>query len=121
MNGSTAPVNGVNGASSSVNGAAAAAAAGDGGAAGGSWRAPLPSVFRFTDSLHPNAAAAMAELRSAGKEIMMLTGDNASSARVIAGKVGIPEEAVHASLTPADKLKLVERARKVSRCKLTSS
>jgi len=79
--------------------------------------ANLACVFRFSDSLHPKARAAAAALgaakwRDQGMRLMMLTGDNPASANTIAEKVGLSAESVNAGLTPADKLRIVEEARR---------
>lgn len=82
------------------------------------WRSEnLACVFRFADSPHPKAAAAVSTLREGawrggeGMRLLMLTGDNPASAAAIARDVGLPAEAVNAGLTPGDKLRIVERAR----------
>ena len=78
----------------------------------------LTRVFRFADAVHPKALAAVSTLqsgswRSDGKpmRVMMLTGDNETSARAVAAAVGLNSKDVHAGLTPSEKLRLVERAR----------
>ena len=84
---------------------------------GTTWDASsLSSVFRFADSLHPKAADSVAKLaagkwRDDGMRLLMLTGDNEQSARAISDAVGLPPNAVNASLTPGDKLRIVEEAR----------
>ena len=84
----------------------------------------LTRVFRFADAVHPKAAAATAALRAGAwrgdkkpMRVMMLTGDNATSARAVADAVGLPREYVHAGLTPSEKLRLVERARSDAKSK----
>ena len=84
----------------------------------------LNRVFRFADAVHPKAAAATAALRAGAwrgdkkpMRVMMLTGDNATSARAVADAVGLPREDVHAGLTPSEKLRLVERARSDAKSK----
>ena len=78
----------------------------------------LTRVFRFADAVHPKAAAAVSTLRAgswrsdgAPMRVMMLTGDNETSARAVAHAVGLRGEDVHAGLTPSEKLRLVEGAR----------
>ena len=57
--------------------------------------------------MRPGARRAIAELHALGvREIVMLTGDNASSARAVAREVGI--DTVRAGLLPADKVAEVE-------------
>ena len=66
----------------------------------------LLGVFAFGDAAKPTAAAAVKRLVDAGLRVVLLTGDNAGSARVLAAQVGIGE--VHAQVLPADKAAVVE-------------
>lgn len=60
----------------------------------------------LADELRSNAAEVIARLRKDGiRHIAMLTGDAEATARSLAGEAGIDE--VHASLLPADKVRLV--------------
>jgi Cd2+/Zn2+-exporting ATPase len=54
------------------------------------------------DTLRPESAAVIAELKALGLQTIMLTGDHPAAARAIGGKVGIDD--VRAGLLPADKL-----------------
>ncbi len=58
--------------------------------------------FDARDALRPDAAEAVASLRSAGLRVLMLTGDSAAAAAPIAQQAGITE--VEAGLDPAGKL-----------------
>jgi Ca2+-transporting ATPase len=60
------------------------------------------------DPLRPAAQAAIAEARSAGLRVEMLTGDHPLTAHALGRALELPEDAVHARITPADKLRLVE-------------
>ena len=63
-------------------------------------------VIGVADRVRPNARAAIAQLREAGvRHVVMLTGDNAGTARAVAAVVGIHE--VHAGLLPDDKVRVV--------------
>ena len=63
----------------------------------------LAGVIFIADTLRPGAREALAELKSSGvKRIVMLTGDNAATAKVIAAELGIDE--VRADLMPEDKV-----------------
>ncbi len=60
-------------------------------------------VIFIADTLRPGAKEALAELKASGvKRIVMLTGDNAATAQVIAAEFGIDE--VRANLMPEDKV-----------------
>ncbi|MDJ1115445.1 heavy metal translocating P-type ATPase [Microbacterium dauci] len=61
------------------------------------------------DTVKPTSARAVARFRELGLEPMLLTGDNARTAERVANEVGITT--VHAEVTPADKLALVQRLR----------
>ena len=63
-------------------------------------------VVFIADTLRPGAKEALAELKASGvKRIVMLTGDNAATAQVIAAELGIDE--VRADLMPEDKVSAV--------------
>ena len=62
-------------------------------------------VIGVRDELRAEAAAAVAELRDDGAEIVMLTGDNPRTAAALAAAAGIGS--VHADLRPEDKARLV--------------
>ena len=85
-------------------GATALFAAVDGGAAG---------VIAVADPLKPAAPAAVAALRRAGLRIVMLTGDNRTTAQAVARRLGITE--VEAEILPEDKAGVVERLRRQGR------
>ena len=64
-------------------------------------------LIALADTPRPQARQALADLRARGVErLVMLTGDNAATARAIAERVGVDE--VRAELLPADKLTAVE-------------
>ncbi|MCD2516385.1 heavy metal translocating P-type ATPase [Massilia sp. G4R7] len=62
-------------------------------------------VLAFGDALKPGAAAAVKRLQAAGIETVLLTGDNAGAARLVAGRLGIARW--HAGILPGDKAALV--------------
>jgi Cu+-exporting ATPase len=66
--------------------------------------------FDARDALRPDAADAIAELRSAGLRVLMLTGDSAAAAAPIAEQAGITE--VEAGLDPAGKLARIREMQK---------
>jgi Cu+-exporting ATPase len=61
--------------------------------------------FDARDALRPDAAEAVAALRSSGLGVLMLTGDSVAAAEPIARQAGIAE--VEAGLDPAGKLKRI--------------
>ena len=64
-------------------------------------------IIALADSVRPDAAAMLQELRGMGIEhLVMLTGDNRTTAETIAEATGIDE--VHAELLPADKVAAIE-------------
>jgi heavy metal translocating P-type ATPase len=68
-------------------------------------------VFHFTDTLRDDARKVIAQLKKDNLRVVMLTGDHASSAQVVAQELGIDE--VFTDLRPEDKLaKVTELAQK---------
>jgi len=61
----------------------------------------VAGLIAIADAPRPTAAAAVAALRSAGVEVIMLTGDNEATARRIAGILGV--DRVIAEVLPGDK------------------
>ncbi|PRC91790.1 heavy metal translocating P-type ATPase [Solimicrobium silvestre] len=70
----------------------------------------LAAAFYLADTLKENTQQILQELRQAGLEIILLTGDNLGSAATIAEQCGI--NTVHAGLLPADKHRHVEALQK---------
>ncbi|MHB1071300.1 MAG: heavy metal translocating P-type ATPase [Gemmatimonadaceae bacterium] len=63
-------------------------------------------VLGLADRLRPNAAAAVEGLRALGvHRIVMVTGDNEATARVVAAAAGVDD--VHAELLPEEKVRVV--------------
>ncbi len=60
------------------------------------------AIFSFEDELHDDAAGLIDDLRRAGKSVVLLTGDNLSTAQRVGNAAGIEE--IHADLRPEDKL-----------------
>ena len=64
-------------------------------------------VIAIADQVRPEARDALAALRRAGvRRTVMLTGDNAGTARAVAERLGVDE--YHAQLLPDDKVRLVQ-------------
>ena len=61
----------------------------------------LAGLIAVTDPIKPDAAASLRALHVAGLRIVMLTGDNETTARAVARELGIDE--IHAGMTPEEK------------------
>ena len=70
-------------------------------------------VLAVADTVRATSAAAVAQLRRLGMRPVLLTGDNAASARAVAGQVGITE--VRAEVLPADKVAAVRELQAAGR------
>ncbi len=70
-------------------------------------------ILAIADPIKATTPAAIAALKAAGIRIIMLTGDNATTARAVAHKLGIAE--VEAEVLPEDKGKIVARFRQKGR------
>ena len=66
-------------------------------------------VIGIADAIKPTTPQALAALRAAGLRIVMLTGDNATTARAVAARLGIDE--VEADVLPDGKALVVQRLR----------
>lgn len=73
----------------------------------------LAGLFAVADRIKPDTPAAIAALHAAGLRIVMLTGDNATTAQAVARTLGIDE--VHADVSPADKAAVVDRLKAAGR------
>ena len=67
-------------------------------------------VLVIADPIKATTQAAVKTLQQAGIRVVMLTGDNRTTANAVAKKLGITE--VEAEVLPADKSKVVERLRR---------
>ena len=86
------------------NGATAIYVAIDGRAAG---------IIAIADPVKPSAKSALAALRADGLRIVMLTGDNVTTARAVASQLDIDE--IEAGVLPERKSDVVQRLRKEGR------
>jgi P-type Cu+ transporter len=71
------------------------------------------AVIAIADPIKATTAAALDSLRADGVRIVMLTGDNKTTAAAVAGKLGITD--VEADVLPADKNRIVKRLRSEGR------
>ncbi len=70
----------------------------------------LAGIVAVSDPIKGSAAEAIAKLHALELRIVMATGDNATTAKAVAAKLGIDE--VHAGLKPEEKLDLIEKLQK---------
>ena len=73
----------------------------------------LAGAFAVADPIKPTTSGAVEALHAQGLRLVMLTGDNAVTARAVAERLGI--DAVEADVSPADKAAVVERLRREGR------
>jgi Cu+-exporting ATPase len=66
-------------------------------------------LIAVADPIKPSASAALAALARQGVRVIMMTGDNPTTARAVASRLGIAE--VHAGALPADKAAFVQKLR----------
>jgi Cu2+-exporting ATPase len=71
------------------------------------------ALIGISDAPRPTAKAAVAALKQAGVEVVMLTGDNRATAERIAGELGIRK--VIAEVLPADKANKIAELQQVGR------
>jgi P-type Cu+ transporter len=71
------------------------------------WDGEVRAVLVVADAVKPTSAEAVAALKALGLRPVLLTGDNAATARAVAAEVGIDE--VIAEVLPADKAAVVQR------------
>ncbi|MET0973131.1 MAG: heavy metal translocating P-type ATPase, partial [Thermoleophilaceae bacterium] len=71
------------------------------------WDGRARALLAVADTVKPTSAEAVARLRALGLRPVLLTGDNAATARAVADEVGIDE--VIAEVLPADKADVVRR------------
>ncbi|MGX1811986.1 heavy metal translocating P-type ATPase [Nocardia sp. NPDC055321] len=71
------------------------------------WDGEARGVLVIADAVKPTSAQAISEMRALGLTPVLLTGDNAATARTVADQVGIDE--VIAEVLPSDKLDVVKR------------
>ena len=64
-------------------------------------------LLALADTLKPGAREALDKLRRSGRRVVMLTGDNARTARALAAEAGIDE--VQAEVLPGDKAEAVRK------------
>ncbi len=73
----------------------------------------LAAAFAIADPVKPTSRAAVDALHAQGLKLVMLTGDNATTAQAVAERLGI--DTVEAEVSPADKAAVVQRLRREGR------
>lgn len=73
----------------------------------------IAGVIAIADPIKPTTEAALQSLREDGVAVVMLTGDNWTTARAVAKRLGIDE--IEAEILPEDKSKVVTRLREAGR------
>lgn len=66
--------------------------------------------FYFDAALKPGAKVAISTLRAMGKELALLSGDNALSVAAFAQQLGFKENEIHSNLSPEAKASVIARA-----------
>jgi Cu+-exporting ATPase len=66
-------------------------------------------LFGIADRIKSSTPEALALLKREGIHVVMLTGDNRTTASAVAQKLGIPSTDVHAEVLPGDKRDIVRR------------
>jgi P-type Cu+ transporter len=78
------------------------------------WDQVTRGAFAVTGTVKPSAVGAVARLRGLGLRTVLLTGDNAATARAVAGTCGIDE--VISEALPAAKARVITELRAAGRC-----
>jgi P-type Cu+ transporter len=73
----------------------------------------LAGLFAVSDRIKSDTHSAIADLKASGLRIVMLTGDNATTANKVARALGIDD--VHADVSPSGKAQVIETLRKQGR------
>ncbi|WKZ81775.1 MAG: heavy metal translocating P-type ATPase [Acidimicrobiia bacterium] len=77
------------------------------------WDGEVRAALAVADTLRDSSAGVVKRLRASGRQVVMITGDNRTTAEAIASQVGIDE--VIAEVLPGDKAVEVERLQRTGR------
>jgi Cu+-exporting ATPase len=75
----------------------------------------LAGLVAISDPVRPEAASAVAELRTVGIDVWLVTGDVLRTAEAVADRVGIPRDHVMAGVLPGDKSMKIEQLQSAGR------
>jgi Cu+-exporting ATPase len=75
----------------------------------------VAGLVAVSDPVRPEAAAAVAELRAAGIDVWLVTGDQLRTAEAVADRVGIAADRVLAGVLPGDKATTIEKLQAAGR------
>jgi Cu+-exporting ATPase len=75
----------------------------------------VAGVIAVSDPTRPEAAAAVAELRAAGIDVWLVTGDERRTAEAVADRVGIAADRIAAGVLPGEKATKVEQLQAAGR------
>ena len=78
-----------------------------------SWDGAAQALFVVADSVKPTSREAVRRLHELGLRTILLTGDNAATARAVAARIGVDD--VIADVLPADKAAVVRRLQEEGR------
>lgn len=74
----------------------------------------LTAIFALSDPPRPTTAATLATLRKSYR-VIMLSGDNPTTAAAVGRQLAIPPEDIHASLGPEDKAQIIQSLQSTSK------
>lgn len=69
----------------------------------------IEGLIAISDKLKDNAKEVIGALKNLGIEILMVTGDNEKTAKVVGKRIGIDESNIFANVLPNEKAKIVEK------------
>jgi P-type Cu+ transporter len=75
----------------------------------------VAGIIAVSDPIRPEATAAVAELRAAGIDVWLVTGDQLTTAEVVAGRVGIAADRIIAGVLPGEKAAKIEQLQAAGR------
>ncbi|MFK4964693.1 heavy metal translocating P-type ATPase [Lactococcus garvieae] len=75
------------------------------------WEGEIKIIYGIADEIRPDVKTTLSVLKKGGiSKVIMLTGDNKSTAQAVAQQLGIDE--VHSELLPEDKVSIIKKLKK---------